>query len=330
VRWTDGAVPADTMIRVFGRGHHAHAEGPRRRPPPTPTTSVLIKRRWRLGDVIMCEPACRELSARGASILFCTGTEYHAVVQCFHEPSPRVLTYPPPKSDMVRVADREVDLDVVTLDHPGYTTKVDAFLGAAGIDPAGLEPMARVPAVVPHPRHDAWARTKLAAMGILGEPIIGIVRTPYDARSPRSLPDHVIDELGTMLSVDHHVVYIGATPTRIEPRDRIHNMTGITPDVMFAAALMMHLRALVTVDTGLMHLAGAIGVPMVTVMGPTRPDDLATIYPGNTILDVGRECSPCYDRGCEERCLDGVTAEAVFELTRSRADHPDTPTIIHR
>ena len=315
--------------RMFGRGHHLGGTRSERSVRSAPTRTILIRRRWRLGDIIMCEPVCRELSAQGASIIFATATEYHAVVQCFPGSSPKTMTYPPPGGDDIRLADEEIDLDGVSLDHPGHVTKVDAFLSAAGIDPAILSPTQRVPAVVPHPRHDSWARVRLSSMGILGKPIVGIVRMPFEARSARSIPEHIIDGLGDRLARDHQVVYIGATPTRVEPRENIHNMTGITPDVMSAAALMTHLRVLITVDTGLMHLGGALGIPMVTVMGPTRPDDLATIYPHNTILDVGRECSPCYDRGCEHRCMSDVTVDAIADLARSRAECPDEPTIIH-
>lgn len=315
--------------RIFGRGHHLGGTRSERSIKSTPTRTLLIRRRWRLGDIIMCEPVCRELSAKGAGIIFATGTEYHAIVQCFSGSPPRAMTYPPPTGDGISLADEEIDLDVVTLDHPGHTTKADAFLAAAGIDPATLSPEQRTPSIIPHPRHEAWAKLRLSSMGILGEPIVGIVRSPYDVRSARSLSDEVVDGLGDRLAADHHIVYIGAMPVRVEPRERIHNLTGITPDVMSAAALMMHLRVLITIDTGLMHLGGALDLPMVTVMGPTRPDDLATIYQRNTILDVGRECSPCYDRGCEDRCLAGVTVDDIVDLARSRAEHPEEPTIIH-
>ena len=315
---------------MFGRGHVLGGDGGDRSRVPQSTHSVIVKRRWRLGDIIMCEPACRELAARGASVIFCTMTEYHAVAQCFHPPSPRVMSYPPPGGVDIKLADEEIDLDVVTLEHRGHVSKVDAFISAAGIDPEQLASDHKVPIIVPHPRHEAWARMRLSSMGILDEPLVGIARAPYEAGSARSLPDHVVDGIGDRFSGDHQVLYIGAMPTRVEPRDGVHNMTGITPDVMSAAALMQHLRVLVTVDTGLMHLAGAIGVPMVTVMGPTRPDDLATIYPRNTVLDVGRECSPCYDRGCENRCMDGVAIDTIVDLARSRAEHQDTPTVVHR
>jgi hypothetical protein len=314
--------------RIFGHGHHL---GTKRgdEQAAAPARMVIVKRRWRLGDVIMCEPVCRQLVEGGEAVTFCTVTEYHAVVQCFQTPAPRVMSYPPPDGDGIKIADREIDLDVVTLDHPEHTAKVDAFLAAAGMDPGSLSKDQRSPRIATHPRHEAWARMRLETMGISNEPIVGIVRSPYEAGSARSLPEDVVETLGDRFAKDHQVVYIGATPMRIEPRDGIHNMTGITPDVMSAAALMMNLRVLITVDTGLMHLGGALDVPMVTVMGPTRPDDLATIYRYNTVLDVGRDCSPCYDRGCDDRCMSKVRADDIIELARSRAEHPDTPTIVH-
>jgi heptosyltransferase-2 len=70
----------------------------------------------------------------------------------------------------------------------------------------------------------------------------------------------------------------------------------------FAAAFELFSRAKVVVggDTGLLHLAGACGVPVVMVFGPTDPDDGFFVYPGAA---VSRElaCRPCSLHGAN-RC----------------------------
>lgn len=72
------------------------------------------------------------------------------------------------------------------------------------------------------------------------------------------------------------------------------------------------LDAIVTGDTMAMHVAIALGVPVVAVFGPTVPQEIAIYGPGRKIVS-GAECSPCYRRSCDESpsCMDLVTVEDV-------------------
>jgi len=51
-------------------------------------------------------------------------------------------------------------------------------------------------------------------------------------------------------------------------------------------------RVCVSGDTGLMHLAGAAGVPVVGLFGPTHPDDGFFVYPGE-VVQRSLVCRPC-------------------------------------
>jgi len=315
-------------LRIFGHGHlSGHREG--RSITPIDGPKLLVKRQWRLGDVVMCEPACRAL-ARLGTVIFSTRDEYHPVVNFFSGRPPRTMSYPPPSDPRIVVADEIFDLDTVTLDHPGFETKVDAFVSACGMDPTSMPRDERVPIIEPGQQYQAWAKMKLESLRILDRSIIAVVRQSYDPSSPRSLPPAIIDAIADRLSREHHIVYVGVTPVRVGASRSIHNLTGCTPDVTFAAGLIMQCRLLLTVDTGLMHVAGAMGVPMVTIMGPTRPDDLATVYDRTSVLDVGPECSPCYDRGCESPCLHRIDPEEIYRLCLSRISSPNAPTEVHR
>jgi len=85
-------------------------------------------------------------------------------------------------------------------------------------------------------------------------------------------------------------------------------------------ALVSRMRAFVTNDSGLMHVAGALGVPFVAVFGPTHPDlGFAPGYPSGTVVHSGAPCSPCSLHGrapCrfERRfCMDDISWELVME-----------------
>ena len=77
-------------------------------------------------------------------------------------------------------------------------------------------------------------------------------------------------------------------------------------------------RVCLTNDSGAMHIAAALGVPGVTVFGPT--DEIATGPTGASARVVREpvECSPCLLRECpiDHRCMTRVTAERVVEIAR--------------
>jgi len=91
------------------------------------------------------------------------------------------------------------------------------------------------------------------------------------------------------------------------------------------------LDLLLTNDTGTMHLAAALGVPVVAVFGSTEPGWTGPAGPGHTVLRHHVPCSPCFHRECplkqgRYRCFDAITperaAEAVQAALAARAPVP--------
>jgi hypothetical protein len=89
-------------------------------------------------------------------------------------------------------------------------------------------------------------------------------------------------------------------------------------------ALLRRARAVLGADCGPMHLAGMLGIPGVSVFGPTSPRQWGP--PGMAIVRMDMPCSPCvqvtsgdFAPGCPipPPCLTGVGAERVWaELAR--------------
>lgn len=81
----------------------------------------------------------------------------------------------------------------------------------------------------------------------------------------------------------------------------------------------------VATDTGVMHLAAALGRPVVALFGPTSPGRTGPYGAGHRVLRLGLECSPCFRRACPDpRCLSELSPEQVarsaqtlLEKTRS-------------
>jgi lipopolysaccharide heptosyltransferase II len=72
-------------------------------------------------------------------------------------------------------------------------------------------------------------------------------------------------------------------------------------------------RLLLTNDTGTMHLAALLGVPVVAIFGSTEPRLTGPLGNGHIILRHHVECSPCFLRECpiDFRCMKAVTADEV-------------------
>jgi len=70
---------------------------------------------------------------------------------------------------------------------------------------------------------------------------------------------------------------------------------------------------LVTNDTGTMHLAALLGVPVVAIFGSTEPRLTGPLGNGHIILRHHVECSPCFLRECpiDFRCMKAVSADEV-------------------
>jgi heptosyltransferase-2 len=96
------------------------------------------------------------------------------------------------------------------------------------------------------------------------------------------------------------------------------NVIGRT-DLPTLAGVLVSCRALVTNDSGAMHLAAALGVPVTAMFGPTNEHEtrpLGLIEP--VILTHSVWCRPCMLRECpiDHRCMQGITVESVMSSIR--------------
>jgi len=75
-------------------------------------------------------------------------------------------------------------------------------------------------------------------------------------------------------------------------------------------------RLLLTNDTGTMHLATLLGIPVVAIFGSTEPDLTGPLGSNNRVVRHRVECSPCFLRECplDFRCMKAVSVEGVAAL----------------
>jgi heptosyltransferase-2 len=100
-------------------------------------------------------------------------------------------------------------------------------------------------------------------------------------------------------------------------RFTIHDLSGKT-SLRELMSLLKICRVLLTNDTGPMHVAAALGTPVVVPFGSTSPELTGPGLPGdlrNRLLKSEAPCSPCFLRECpiDFRCMNGVGFERVVE-----------------
>jgi heptosyltransferase-2 len=73
-------------------------------------------------------------------------------------------------------------------------------------------------------------------------------------------------------------------------------------------------------DSGAMHVAAAVGLPVVAIFGPTDPEGTAPVTPRVSIVQQKPYCSPCFLRRCptDHRCMKAVTPVMVEAAMRAR------------
>mgnify|MGYP001037344358 FL=1 len=85
------------------------------------------------------------------------------------------------------------------------------------------------------------------------------------------------------------------------------------------AALYRKASALLTTDSGPMHLAAAVEAPVVALFGPTSPERTGPYGEGHVVIRRDMDCSPCFRKACETReCMKTIGIDEVFEAVREK------------
>jgi heptosyltransferase-1 len=96
------------------------------------------------------------------------------------------------------------------------------------------------------------------------------------------------------------------------------DLTGKT-DLRQMVALLERARLVIAGDTGPMHIAAALGRPLVSPYGATSPTRTGPFRRLDTVIRVEIPCSPCYSRTCSHQsCMKWLKIEPVLELAEKQ------------
>ena len=171
-----------------------------------------------------------------------------------------------------------------------------------------------------------------------GPPVIAVAPgTTYGAA--KTWPVDRVAGLLARAARDHRVVLVGDTQARGftaeleglsttawgppgDPGSRVVDLCGST-DLPGVVGVLKACRGFVGNDSGLMHLAGALGVPTVGIFGSSNPEWTAPGGPWTATVNArGYPCRPCYRRTCNQPrfCLRDVDPAEVFAILTDLMD----------
>jgi len=203
----------------------------------------------------------------------------------------------------------------------------------------GMAHDAEPPAVSVGEATRARARARLADAGWNGSPpLIGLAPGAAYGHAKRWPPARTAALVARLAATrGASCVLVGAPEDRdaaravessLAGRDvgtRLIDLVGHT-DLRVAMGVLAHCQAFVTNDSGAMHLAAAIGLPVIAIFGPT--DERVTAPVGaHEVLAARVFCRPCMLRECpiDHRCMKRITPEMVDDAVGRQLDRAPEP-----
>ncbi|TJZ75500.1 lipopolysaccharide heptosyltransferase II [Chitiniphilus eburneus] len=193
---------------------------------------------------------------------------------------------------------------------------------------------------IPNPRlevDDSACRAALAALGLDADrPILALCPGAEYGPAKRWPARHAAALARTMMALGAQVWLFGST----KDREICDEIVALAPGVVDLAGkttlaqaidLMSLASAVVCNDSGLMHVAAALGRPLVAVYGSSSPKFTPPLSHKARIVTLNVECSPCFQRTCplgHMKCLNDLGPDQVESALRELVPALFEPPVI--
>jgi heptosyltransferase-2 len=172
----------------------------------------------------------------------------------------------------------------------------------------GLDSRETVPAVLPVPHLVVDDEQRIATLSALG--LAGVSRAvalcPGAEYGPakRWPPSYFAELAKTLTAAGDAVWLIGSAKDAPIAQDIVRLSGGACLDLCGktsldqAIDLLASARMAITNDSGLMHVAAAVGTPLIAIYGSSTPDHTPPMSSRAQIVKLDMPCSPCFERTC--------------------------------
>jgi lipopolysaccharide heptosyltransferase I len=320
-----------------------------------PATRILVVKLSSLGDLIHALPAVRMLKAQlGVPVDWVAHTSYVDLVRCFSDVD-EVIAFPRhefwreagPFLRRLRARSYSHVLDLQGLLKSAWVARLAR--GAVRVGPSFAREGSRwlYSAMAGPPRRDRHAVDEVVdVVSFLGlrllEPVFPVrfPRAPRAEPGPRIAfvpcsrwatknwpPERFVEAGRALQREDGASIFLVGGPddgavcgaiARALP-GVVVNLCGRTTLVELGG-LLQEMDVVVSVDSGPLHLAAALGKPVVAVFGASDPARTGPYGKGHRILTApGLECRPCRSRECRREdlaCLEQVRASELVSAVR--------------
>ncbi len=215
--------------------------------------------------------------------------------------------------------------DARRLDKNASPRLVDRFAALVG-SPGTLVPMPPGPVLVPDATNRAGATRALRLK--TDRPVAILCPGAEFGAAKRWPPTYFADVAARLAARGAHVWILGSPNDKLaadaviaamgEMARRVRDLSGRT-DLGTAIDLLSLATLVISNDSGLMHAAAAVGVPVIALFGSSSPVYTPPLSPVARIAKIDIECSPCFKRECplgHFKCMRELKPDVVYNLAR--------------
>ena len=199
------------------------------------------------------------------------------------------------------------------------------------VEPLGISPDGDELDLYLAEEHRSYATALFESHGLVKRSVVALnpgASHPVNRWSTRSFAS-LADKISTKLNVS--VIIVGGegdTPLAhdIDRQSSTHPLilTGKTT-LLQLGAILEKSTLLVSGDTGPMHMATAVGTPVIALFGAADPARTGPVGAGNRVIQArDLACVPCRSRSCtanqQMECMERITVDDVYDAVKEMLD----------
>ena len=294
-----------------------------------PLNICVIRTLGGIGDVLMSTPLLRALKHQfpNSELTYATDFKYMGgALKDLLQHNPHIDKLIPYQIALGQDYDFITDITTVAVgvenNNPrDCSNRIDLFAEHAGVD---LRETGYLPVYIITNEEVQWAKDKLAQYPLRTSNCRRIGIQVRSSTSSRSLPIEKVRELAIMLAQHSYIQVFLFDSSHGNGPEENWNIAGLVPfkdyGIRQVAALVNEMDLMICPDSGLLHIAGALGKKIVSLWAGTNYKARINYYPNAiAIASEHLQCYPCFyaAAACSKKytCLDNLVVKEIHDTT---------------